>query len=255
MALQPPASLRSRLADHDPLLGAWTFLRDPVAAEIASQVGYDYVCIDGQHGLHSYDSLTAQLTAIKAGGDAFPVARVLTDDAGAIGQALDAGAMGVIVPMVNTAEQAAAVVRAARYAPVGGRSIGPMGAGARYGPTYVRTANELVAVIPMIETVEAIGNLDAIAATPGVDALYVGPGDLSLSMGLPPGSDSDDPGFNEALAAVVAACREHDVIPAVHAAPELVAKRVEQGFRMITIGFDFTPMAAGLRAALTTGRG
>lgn len=254
MPLEPPDSLRTRLERADPLLGAWTFLREPMVAEAASQVGYDYVCVDGQHGLHGYDSLTAQLTAIKAGGSALPIARVLSDDAGLIGQCLDAGAMGVIVPMVNTAEQAAAVVSACRYAPVGTRSFGPIGAGSRYGPRYAATANERVAVLPMIETVEAVGNVDAIAATPGVDALYVGPADLSLTLGLPPAMDNEAAEFDDALAAIVAACRAHDVIPAIQAGAELVAKRVEQGFRMITIGYDLGPMMAGLRSALADGR-
>lgn len=119
MPPQFPESLRSRLEHADPLLGAWTYFREPIVAEVASQIGYDYVCIDGQHGLHSYDSVAAQLTAVKAGGAAFPLARVLTGDAGRIGQFLDAGAMGVIVPMVNTPAQAAAVVSAADTLPTG----------------------------------------------------------------------------------------------------------------------------------------
>lgn len=107
----------------------------------------------------------------------------------------------------------------------------------------------------MIETVEAVRNVEAIATTPGLDALYVGPSDLSLTLGLPPGPDNDAPEFNAALVTVAAACRNAGIIPAVHAAPELVAKRVEQGFRMITIGYDFGPMMAGLRGALAQGRG
>ncbi len=97
----------------------WTFLREPLAAEVASGAGYDYVCIDGQHGLHDYTSISAQLTAIAAGGPALPIVRVPWNEQGFIGQVLDAGAGGVIVPMVNTVEQAEAVVRSCRYAPVG----------------------------------------------------------------------------------------------------------------------------------------
>jgi len=242
------------LSTHDPLLGAWTFLREPLAAEVASRAGYDYVCIDGQHGIHDYASIVGQLTSIAAGGTALPVVRVPWNEPGFIGQVLDAGAGGVIVPMVNTVEQAEAVVRACRYAPVGARSLGPIGASTRYGPTYVSAANEFVTVIPMIETVEAVGNVEKIAATPGVDALYIGPADLSMTLGLPPAMDQDDPRFNDALLRVVAACQAAGIVPGIHSDPALVAKRRDQGFRMITIGYDLQPMIAGLHRALADGR-
>ena len=247
-------SLRRRLSTHDPLLGAWTFLREPLAAEVASGAGYDYVCIDGQHGIHDYASIVGQLTAIAAGGTALPIVRVPWNEPGFIGQVLDAGAGGVIVPMVNTVDQAEAVVRACRYAPVGARSLGPIGAGARYGPKYISGANENIAVIPMIETVEAVANVDKIAATPGVDALYIGPADLSMTLGLPPAMDHDDDQFNDALLSVVAACRAAGIVPAIHSDPALVAKRRDQGFRMITIGYDLQPMLAGLHRAISDGR-
>lgn len=247
-------SLRERLADRDPLLGAWTFLREPMAAEVASQAGYDYVCVDGQHGLHDDASIANQLMGVRAGGDAMPFVRVLRNEAGLIGRALDAGAMGVIVPMVNDDAAAAAVVAAARYAPLGERSFGPIGAVTRYGGDYSTTANDRVAVVPMIETVEAVANVDAIAATRGVDAVYVGPSDLAMTMGLAPGADQDDARFDEALAAVVAACATHGVVAGVHTEPELVAKRYDQGFRMMTIGFDWGSMLAGFRNALAAGR-
>jgi 4-hydroxy-2-oxoheptanedioate aldolase len=249
-----PDSLRTRLASSDPLLGAWTFLREPMAAEVASRAGYDYVCIDGQHGLHDYRTIGEQLTAIAVGGSALAIVRVPWNDAGFIGQVLDAGAGGVIVPMVNTPDEAAAVVRACRYAPVGARSFGPIGAGTRYGASYLAGANDAIAVIPMIETVEAVDNVDAIAATPGVDALYVGPADLSLTLGLPPAMDQDDKRFEDALHRVVAACQEAGIVPAIHSDPSLVAKRRSQGFRMITVGYDLQPMVAGLHSALKDAR-
>ena len=247
-------SLGSRLAARDPLLGAWTFLREPLAAEVASGAGYDYVCIDGQHGLHDYRTVGEQLTAIAAGGEALAIVRVPWNDAGYIGQVLDAGAGGVIVPMVNSPDEAAAVVRACRYAPHGARSFGPVGAGTRYGPSYLPAANDAIAVIPMIETVEAVESVEAIAATPGVDALYVGPADLSLTLGLPPAMDQDHDRFEHALHRVVAACQAAGIVPAIHSEPSLVPKRRSQGFRMITVGYDFQPMVAGLHKALKDAR-
>jgi 4-hydroxy-2-oxoheptanedioate aldolase len=249
-----PESLSARLSTHDPLLGGWISLREPLAAEVASGAGYDYVCIDGQHGLHSYASISAHLTAIAAGGTALPLVRVPWNEPGFLGQVLDAGAGGVIVPMVNTVEQAEAVVRACRYAPVGARSFGPLGAGTRYGAEYVARANEFVSVIPMIETVEAVENVDAIAATPGIDALYVGPADLSLTLGLQPAMDQDEARFDDALRRVVAACQAAGIVPGIHSEPALVAKRRSQGFRMITIGSDAQAMVAGLRRAVADGR-
>jgi len=189
------------------------------------------------------------LTAIET-GTSFPVARTTILDPGLIGRIIDAGALGVIVPMVNTVEQAEASVRACRYAPVGERSVGPMGAFARYGGRYFGIANDLVTVMPMIETVEAVENVEAIAAVPGVGALYVGPADLSVSMGFSMGMDQDDPAFDAALRRVVAACQANGVIPGIQAAPELVEKRREQGFTMITVGYDYQPMAAAFRADL-----
>ena len=249
-----PASLRSRLDHHDPLLGAWTFLTEPLAAEAASRAGYDYVCIDGQHGLHDYRSISAQLAAVAVGGGAMPIVRVPWNEQGFIGQVLDAGAMGVIVPMVNSPDEAAAVVRACRYAPAGERSFGPVVAASRFGASYVAEANTSIAVIPMIETVVGLENVEAIAAVEGIDALYVGPADLSLSMGLAPGVDNDDPRFDAALRRIAAACTANGVIPGVHAEPGLVAKRREQGFRMMTIGFDLGAMMRAFSVDLATGR-
>lgn len=249
-----PESLSARLTTNDPLLGAWTFLREPLAAEVASGAGYDFVCLDGQHGLHDEASIVAQLTAITNGGVALPIVRVPWNEPGFIGRVLDAGALGVIVPMVNTVDQAEAVVRACRYAPLGARSYGPLVASTRYGAEYTARANESIAVIPMIETIEAIGNVEQSASTPGVDALYIGPADLSLTLGLPPAMDQDDARFNDALAKVVSACNDAGIIAGIHSEPSLVAKRRDQGFRFISIGYDLQPMIAGLHQALAQGR-
>src|SRR3954447_682900 len=187
-----PDNLRARLATNDPLLGGWISMRDPLAAEVAFRAGYDYVCIDSQHGLHSYDMIASHLHA-GSGGNAFPLVRVPWNEQGFIGRMLDLGAMGVIVPMVNSAAEARAAVNACRYAPLGARSFGPAGAGTRFGGEYYSKANDTVACIPMVETVQAVEAVDEIVSVPGVDAVYVGPADLSITMGLPPGMDQDNP--------------------------------------------------------------
>lgn len=247
-------SLRDRVRTSSPALGAWLFLREPIAAETASQAGYDYVCVDAQHGLADEATMAAHLAATAAGGDALAFVRVVENSPAAIGRALDIGASGVIIPMVNTAAQARAAVAACHYAPLGVRSIGPIGAITRYGTDYVGRTNEHITVIPMIETAEAIDNVDEIAATPGVDALYVGPSDLSLTLGLPADFDHDDNRFDTALEAVVSACRRSNIVPGIQAAPGLAAKRWAQGFQMITIGYDGTPLVASLHSALAEGR-
>jgi 4-hydroxy-2-oxoheptanedioate aldolase len=228
-------------------LGAWMFLREPLVAEQASKTGYDYVCIDLQHGLAGFDQLPTLLQAV-ATGPAAAIARVPWNEPWMIGRALDAGAIGVIIPMVNTAAEAEAAVAACRYAPAGERSIGPIGAMTRHAG-YFRAAGEVMC-IPMIETAEAIENVDAIAAVPGVDALYVGPADLSLTYGLRPAADQTDDRFHQALAKVVAACEANGVIPGVHASAELAQARRDAGFRMITISYDHAPVMASLAADL-----
>ncbi|MGB8862035.1 MAG: aldolase/citrate lyase family protein, partial [Ilumatobacteraceae bacterium] len=151
-------------------LGAWIFLREPLLSEAASKAGYDYVCIDLQHGLVGFEDLTAHLQAV-ALGSAAPIVRVPWNEPWMIGRALDAGALGVIIPMVNTADEAARAVAACRYAPQGERSIGPIGAMTRH-PSYFRHANSAVMCIVMIETAQAVANIDEILSVPGIDAVY-----------------------------------------------------------------------------------
>lgn len=234
-------------------LGAWMFLREPLLSETASKAGYDYVGIDLQHGVGGFEHLDPHLQGIGLGG-ATPIVRVPWNEPWMIGRALDAGALGVIVPMVNTPEEAARAVAACRYAPAGERSIGPIGAMTRHS-SYFRSANEDVMCIVMIETKQAVERIDEILAVPGIDAVYVGPADLSLTLGLPPAADQQDQRFHDALARVVAACERHGVIPGIHASSALAAARREAGFRMITVAFDHAPVAAALTADLERARG
>jgi len=156
--------------------------------------------------------------------------------------------------MVNDAEGARAAVSACRYAPEGSRSYGPVAAISRYSDDYARVANRTVACIVMIETAEALGNLDQILSVPGIDAVYVGPVDLSLTLGLPPEADHDDVRFTGAVDAILAACARHGVVPGIHADPDLAAKWTARGFRMITVGYDQLSVLTGLRGALADAR-
>jgi 4-hydroxy-2-oxoheptanedioate aldolase len=247
------ASLLARWAGGQSALGAWLTVPSPVSAEAVARVGFDYVCTDTQHGAIDYQVAVHTIQGVLVGG-AQPIVRVPWNEPGIIGKMLDAGAQGIVVPMVNTADQAKAVVRACRYPPLGERSFGPVMASLR-NPTYTADANRAIAVIPMIETVEAIANLDEILETPGINAVYVGPADLSLSLGLPPGNNDGQPTFDDALLRVVKACAAAGVVPGIHSTSTLTPRRLEQGFRMVTVASDLLSMRTRMTAELAEARG
>jgi 4-hydroxy-2-oxoheptanedioate aldolase len=161
-----------------------------------------------------YETALAMIRAVDL-TPAAPIVRVPWNDPGIIGRMLDAGAIGVVIPMIQTPDDARRGVEACLYPPAGRRSFGPVRVGLRDGPGYFREANDRVAVIPMIETVEALEAVEDIAATPGVDAVFVGPFDLSVALGLPPGDNDGKPAFDAALQRIAAAARGADVAMAV----------------------------------------
>ncbi len=244
-------SLRQAWSAGESTLGLWMTSNSPVVAEAVADSGFDYVNIDMQHGFADYAAVVEMLRALETGARASALTcRVPWNEPGIIGRVLDAGAMGVIIPMVNNVEQAERAVAACRYAPDGARSYGPIRAARVNGPDYHASANERVACIPMIETVEALGNLDAILDVPGIDAVYVGPADLSLTLGLAPRGDHDDASFNDALVEIVASCDRRGIVAGIHANPDIASKRLEQGFRMVTVTSDLQALEAGAATAL-----
>lgn len=245
------AALKDKMQRGEAMLGAWISLREAIAVQMACSAGYDYVCIDLQHGLADYADVAPLVQAAARTGTT-PLVRVPWNEPGIIGRVLDAGALGVIIPMVNSAEEAARAVAACRYPPEGARSFGPALAATTYGGGYVGTANRDVACIPMIETRRAVEHIDEILAVPGIDAIYVGPADLSFSYGMPPSLDNPDEGFAATLATIIDACQRHGLVPGIHANAALAAKRRDAGFRLITVGSDLGGLAAGLRQDLTT---
>ena len=179
----------ARLKAGETVVGYWVVTDNPVGTERVARLGYDYVALDLQHGMLGYQGMLHGLLAIDAGQRAAGLVRVEANLATPIGKALDAGAVGIIVPLINSAEDAAAAVAATRYPPDGIRSYGPMRSGLRIGPTPAE-ANASVLVFAMIETPEGLANVEQIAATPGLDGLYIGPSDLTLAVG---GKTSSDP--------------------------------------------------------------
>lgn len=244
--------LREAFQSREIAYGAWLTIPSSVSAETVAVAGFEYVCVDMQHGLIGYPDVVPMLQALTTGATTATV-RVPQNQPGFIGKALDAGAMAVIVPMVNSVEECEAAVAAARYAPAGSRSYGPTRVSAVEGPDYFERANADVAVIPMIETVEAVDAIDRILAVPGVDAIYVGPADLSVSLGYDPASN--EPEFLDTLDRIVDACESHGVVPGIHTTTATAPDRLERGFRMVTVTNDVIAMRTAVKADLALVKG
>jgi 4-hydroxy-2-oxoheptanedioate aldolase len=241
--------LRHRLATGGPVFGAWSTLGSPLPAEILAQLGFDYVCVDLQHGLASLESAPPAIQGITAAGSV-PFVRVPGNEPWLIMRALDLGSFGVVVPLVSTPEQAARAAAACRYPPDGARSWGPVRTAAALGATATER-NEHVLCIGMIETVEGVANLEAICGTPGIDAIYVGPSDLGLSHGLPPGPELD--GVIAGIAEVSKRCR----VPAgIHArSGESARAAIDAGYTFATVSSDRDLLGRTARAELAAARG
>ncbi len=243
--------LRACWAERRAAFGMWLSTNGTSSAEALSSLGFDYIVIDLQHGLIDLADALAVMRAL-AGTNATVLCRVPTNEPGIIGRVLDAGAEGVIIPMVNDAAAAERAVSACRYAPHGTRSFGPTRARLSGAPFDTAEANATVLCIPMIETAEAVANIGDITAVAGIDALYVGPADLSLTIGLSPGGHHDESEFTSSLDAVLSACASNDVAAGIHANPALSSRRASEGFTMVTVTTDVEALTSGARTALRT---
>jgi 4-hydroxy-2-oxoheptanedioate aldolase len=249
------AEFAAKVRSRETVVGYWVVLDSPAMAERLARLGWDYVSLDAQHGLFGYSGMLAALTAIDAGGRSVGMVRVAANDATSIGRALDAGAAGVIVPLVNTAEDATKAVSASRYPPVGIRSYGPMRSMLRIGPAPAE-ADASVVVLAMIETPEGLDNVEAIAATPGLDGLYIGPSDLTLAVG---GTTSTDPSvadaFEAALVRIRRACEDNGIAAGLHTrSGEEAAKRISEGFTVLSVAGDAQHLEALAKAHLDAAR-
>jgi 4-hydroxy-2-oxoheptanedioate aldolase len=246
--------LRAAWAEGRAALGLWLALDDAGAAELAAAGRPDYLCIDRQHGLAGFSTLVGMLRAAEAAGCA-PVVRVSANDEAEIMRALDAGARGIVVPLVESGAEAARAVAACRYPPDGVRSYGPIRAAAAIGSgnPAVLGADPVCAV--MIETVAGLERMEEIAATPGLDAVYVGPADLAVSLGLPPGLDDMGPEHRDALAAIRAEAHRHGLRVGIQChSGALAARRIAEGFDMVTVAQDSIVLAEALGRELEAAR-
>jgi 4-hydroxy-2-oxoheptanedioate aldolase len=250
------ARLRERLEAGDTVLNGWLHLPGGVSAEVMGRAGYDSLTIDLQHGLVGDGGLVSTLHAIAA-TPAAPVVRVPWLHPPDLMRALDAGAAGVICPMVDTPEQARALVRACRYAPLGARSYGPTRARLHYGDAYAERADADTVVLAMIETREALENLEAILDTPGLSGVYVGPADLSLSLTGRASMDFRAGPAAPAVERVAAEASRRGLVAGIFTqGGDLARHAIALGYRFVTAGSDLAllggaaeAVVGGLRAA------
>jgi len=243
--------LRTRLARPDPFYFTWASLPGHAHADNLARLPFEGVCLDLQHGQIGYAEAAPMIAAIAAAGR-MAIARPLWNDPGLIGQLLDAGASAVIVPMVNSRSEAEQMVAAAKYPPLGGRSWGAYGALGTTGldsRTYLREANQLTLVFAMIETRAALGALDEIAATPGLDGLFVGPSDLSLALSGGAGIDKTGPAVCAAMARIAAAAARHGLVAGAFAGgPDIARLYVGMGYRFVAATTDTDLIKTGAAA-------
>lgn len=240
---------KQKLLRGEPAFGYSLGLGSALAAEHLSRSGVDFLLIDNQHGSFGPESTREALIAAE-GGTATPMARVARNDYTLIGRLLDEGVLGIVVPMVHTAEDARAAATACRFPPTGTRSYGWARA-AVYGGDYSDWIDDQVFLAIQIESVQAVENAEAILATPGVDGCWVGPADLALSMGIHPRDQFTHEGHQRALERVIQACKDTGKVPGfAGGSPEDAQRRAAQGFRFLTSGSDLNFMLAGAKAGI-----
>jgi 4-hydroxy-2-oxoheptanedioate aldolase len=249
--------LLARWASGSATYGGWVSTSEPLIAEFLAAAGFDEICADQQHGSIDLHTLPAVFAAISARG-VVPTTRVGSNDPMAIGKSLDMGALAVIVPMVNTADEAAAIVAACRYPPRGSRSIGPTRAIYSIGLDLDDLAR--VAALAMIETADGLANVEAIARTPGLDGLYIGPGDLAIALGLPvvPANRTADEqrALDDAIDRIRLAADRAGIVAGMYVGSGAEARRlVARGFRMVTVAWDAGLLEDGGRAELAAAKG
>ena len=251
MATNP---IREIWTGNRPAFGLWSVMPGTTGAEILAKAGADYVCVDQQHGVIDYGSMAPMFQAIRAGGAA-PITRVLSNDPFQIMKALDAGSWGVIVPLVNSAEDAARAVSACRYPPQGIRSFGPVLAADVIGSRDPEKLGGEVVCLVMVETREALERVGEIAATPGLDGIYIGPSDLALSLGLPPTLEIMEGEHAEAVERIREACHRNGIAAGIHSPPgEWARRHAQAGFDLITVASDAPLLREAASQEMTTAR-
>lgn len=239
---------KRRLSEGKTVIGIGAGLGAPLAAEALSLAGFDFILVDNQHGAWDDNSTMMAFRSICL-GSATPFLRVQQNDFYTIGRALDRGALGVVVPIVNSAEEAREAARAVRYPPQGGRSIGPFGT-AFLGEDYVQRINEEVYLAVQIESYTAVEHAEEILAVEGVDGCWVGPGDLGLSMGVDLNTAEDRAAHEAAILSVLEVCHKLGKVPGLACGPQNAQYWLDKGFRFVTVGGESSLLRASAEEVL-----
>ncbi|BAT61808.1 5-keto-4-deoxy-D-glucarate aldolase [Variibacter gotjawalensis] len=247
-----PNKLKTAWQAGKATVNGWAAIPSGFAAEMYSRAGWDSVTVDMQHGIQDYLSCVSCFQGMQPSG-VVPMVRVPWNEPGIIGKVLDAGAYGIICPMINTEAEAKAFVQYGKYPPRGTRSNGPIRA-AVYGEAgaYQTTANDEILMIPMIETKKAIDNIGAILDVPGIDAIYIGPSDLSFSLGKTPKLDVEDDEIFKIYEMLLKETGKRNIAAGIHCGVPAYAKRmIKMGFKLVTIANDVGIMLNAAKAAVT----
>ena len=243
--------IRTLWREDKAVVNGWLAIPSTFSAETMAHQGWDSLTIDMQHGVVDYQMAVNMLTAVST-TNTVPMVRVPWLDPGIIMKSLDAGAYGVICPMINSRAEAEKLVSCVRYAPKGTRSFGPIRALLYGGADYAAKANDTVIPFAMIETKQALENLDDILSVDGLDAIYVGPADLSLTLGCTPKFDQEEKPVLEAIDFIIAKAKQHGVFAGIHnGTPEYAQRMIAKGFRFVTLGSDARLMAAGAQQTIS----
>jgi len=235
-------------------VNGWLAVPNSFSAEVMAHQGWDTLTIDLQHGVVDYQAMVTMLQAIST-TPTVPVVRVPWLEPGILMKALDAGAYGVICPMVSTREEAQKLVAWTTYAPKGTRSFGPVRALYYGGADYPAHADKTIVRFAMIETAAALDNLDDILSVEGLDAVYIGPSDLSLALGCKPSMDALEPKAQQAVEHILARARHHGVVAGIHnAGPQSALNRIGMGFQFVTVGSDAKFVAEASQQVMATMR-
>jgi len=245
--------LKERLQGGELLIGTLVGLGHTDVAEILSRLGFDWLFLDAEHSPLSFETMQQMMQAMSI-TDCVPVVRPQWNDPVQIKRILDIGAYGVLVPWVNTREEAEGAVRACKYPPEGIRGFGPRRA-ARFDPDYFRTANQEILVVVLIETEIALKNLDEILSVPGVDACFIGPYDLSCNLGFGVPPQWDNPNYLAAIDRILEISRKHEKPAGIYATLDIIEWAIDKGFRFITVGDADSFLINGAKIALAKAKG
>ncbi len=251
--------VKEKLKRGEPALGAWLNFPSIATARVMARLGFDWLVVDMEHSAQSPILMADMVATIADAGTCAPIVRVPYNSVEWFKWALDAGAWGVVVPMVNSREEAQRAVEFSKYPPLGNRSIGgifgPYGFGTTDWTSYAQVANDEIIMIIQIESALALQNLDEILSVPGIDVAFVGPNDLHAQLGLIPSSDGAEPEFVEALERVTVAARKHHVALGIFSSDGKAAvARMGQGFQMISVTTDAGSMIAAATQNLRIAR-